>query len=372
MRKLLAIMTIILITACTSAHADIVYLTDSGALGRVRTSGSTSADLLGTQYTTSWADPLLGSYWTGSNTRVILVDRTTDTATSGDTALIFDPADLTSPIESTRKILAGVYFAQVMAGSNNGRAIFFASGTSIYEFSTANFSLTRSYTYKPKTSEDITAEITGLISGSNLIYALVQQDISRDIVLEFDGQLKENTSSFYNRPLDFKTSAISWLSNARVAVGHEYGVDELRDKRGFRYMLSTDVPVMAVCEDSGSGFYFIEQSESEDTYITTLKHYSSGKVSTLFTNTEGRICKFVRDGDNGIMAAIVGDDLLVYRMRSDTLLGKYDSSELGGLPEQIAASAVKGDDGSSNSGCSFSGMGAVMLILAGVSVFRKS
>ena len=357
---------------CTAAHADIVYLTASGDVGRVSISGSGSADLYGTQYTTSWSNPFLGSYWTGSTTRVILVDRTTDTTTSGDTALIFDPLNLTKPLDTTRKVLAGVYSAQAMAGSDNGKAVFFASGSSIYEFSTGNFSLTRSYTYKPKTSEDITAEITALITGSNVIYALVNQDISRDVVLGFDGQLSEDVSkSFQNKPLAHEASSISWLSGSRVAAGHEYGIDVWRNYSGFLRMLSTDVPVKAVCQDSGNGFYFIEQSESEDIYTTTLKHYESEEgISTLFTNTEGQTCRLVRDGDNGILAVIAGDELLVYRMNDDALLCEYDSSELGGFPVQIVSSTVSGDDGKNSSGCSMTGIG-MMLFLAGACILSK-
>ena len=364
---------IMMVMLCGSAYADIVYLTDSGALGRISTFDADSADLRGTQYTTSWNDPFLGSYWNGSRSRVILVDRNTDKTTSGDTALIFDPSDLSSPIEAKRTVLNGVYSAQAMAGSDNGRAVFFASEQSIHEFSTSDFSLTRSYTYIPKTSEDITAEITELITGTNVIYVLVKQDISSDIVLGFDGQLREDVSgSFQRKPLLYETSAISWLNGTRVAAGHEYGVDVWNDNRGFLGVLSTDAPVKAVCQDSGSGFYFIEQSEAEDTYTTTLKHYDSREgVSTLFMNTEGRICRFVRDKDNGIIAAIVGDELLLYRMDSGILIGEYDSSELGGIPVQIAASVVTGKDNKSSSGCSVAGMGMLLILAAGCMFLKR-
>ena len=375
MRKVLAfLVSMIFVLVCAGANADVIYLTDSGELGRISVAKSISADLRGTQYTVSWSDPFLGSYWDGSNTRVILVDRNTDTTTSGDTALVFNPSDLTSPIDSTRKVLDGLYSAQVMTGSDNGRAIFFASGASIYEFSTSNFSLSRSYTYKPKTSEDMTAEIAGLITGTNVIYALVQQTNSRDVLLRFDGQLREDVSgSFEKVLLAENTTAISWLNDTRIAISHKDGVHVRGSSNVFAWIVSSDVPAKAVCRDSGSGFYFIEQSESEDICTTTLKHYNSSteEISTLFVNTEGHVCQLVRDGDNGIMAAIVGDEILVYKMEKDELLGEYDSSQLGSNPVQIAASAVSGDDGSTKSGCSLSGMGAVMIFLAGMRVIRK-
>ena len=373
MRKFSAGMILVMmmmVLVCSASHADIVYLTSEGDMGLVKLDGARSADLHGTQYTTSWSNPFLGSYWNGSSTRVILVDRTTDTTASGDTAYTFNPSDLTSPIETKRRVLAGVYSAQAMAGSDNGRAVFFASGSSVLEFSTDDFSLRRSYTYKPKSSDDITAEITGLMTGTNVIYALTQQDISRDIVLGFDGQLRDDVSTFEKKPLAYETEAISWLSGSRVAAGHEYGVDVWFDSRGFLPALSTDAPVKAVCEDGGTGFYFIEQYESDDVYTTTLKHYSSGKVSTLFTNTIGQTCQLVRDKDNWIIGVIAGDTILVYRMDDDVLLGEYDSILLGGLPLQIAVSNVSGDKGKNNSGCSLSGMG-MMLFLAGVCVIHK-
>ena len=210
-----------------------------------------------------------------------------------------------------------------------------------------------------------------MLTGSNVIYALVKQDVSRDVVLEFDGQLREDVkNSFHNFPLEAETAAMSWLSNSRVAAGHEYGVDILSNGSSFLRALSTDVPVKAVCEDAGVGFYFIEQSESEGTYITTLKHYSSGEVSTLFTNTEGRTCRLVRDGDNGIFGAIAGDEVLVFRMADDELIGEYNSEMLGSLPAQIVISNVTGSDKSNSSGCSISGIG-MMLFLAGVCILSK-
>ena len=357
----------------TGANADIVYLTDSGAMGLIRTTGAASADLSGTQYTVSWTDPFLGSYWNGSKTRIILVDRTTDTTESGDTALVFDTSDLAHPIETERKVLSGLYDSQVIASAYNGRSVFFASGTSIHEFRTSDFAPSRSYMYSPKTSDDITAEITGMIVNSNVIYALVQQTNSRDVLLRFDGQLREDVSdSFEKVHLAEDTAAISWLSSSRIAIGYGEGVSVRGNSRFFSQIVSSDAPVKAVCQDSGSGFYFIEQSEAGDTCTTTLKHYESlTDISTLYTNNNGRTCQLVRDSDNGIFAAIAGDKILVYEMNRDILLGEYDSSQLGSLPVQIAASTVKGDDGSTNSGCSAAGTGMLLILAAGCMFLKR-
>ena len=127
----------------------------------------------------------------------------------------------------------------------------------------------------------------------------------------------------------------------------------------------------AVCQDDGSGFYFIEQYEDEAICTTTLKHYNSEEAVTLFTNTEGHGCRLLRDGDNGIIAAIVGDEILVYSMEKDILLGEYGRAELGGIPEQIALSTVKGDDGKSSSGCSVAGMGMLLILAAGCMFLKR-
>ena len=67
---------------CASAYADIVYTTDTGNMGLIKVNNSDSVDLYGTQYTGADSDSFLGSYWDGSKSRVILIDRTTDTTTS--------------------------------------------------------------------------------------------------------------------------------------------------------------------------------------------------------------------------------------------------------------------------------------------------
>ncbi|MBR0035411.1 MAG: hypothetical protein IJP54_07015, partial [Synergistaceae bacterium] len=82
MRKISAGLILVMMMLCTCAQADIVYMTDDGDMGLVKLNGALSSDLYGTQYTTSWSNPFLGSYWNGSSTRIILVDRTTDTAAS--------------------------------------------------------------------------------------------------------------------------------------------------------------------------------------------------------------------------------------------------------------------------------------------------
>mgnify|MGYP006873133440 CR=1 FL=1 len=112
--------------------------------------------------------------------------------------------------------------------------------------------------------------------------------------------------------------------------------------------------------------------QSGDTYTTTLKHYASDTkaVTTLRTETGTGTCQLVRDSDNSILTAITGDKILMYSMKDDSLLGEYGSSELGGVPTNIAISSVSGDDGKTSSGCDVSG-GGILLLLIGAMIFRK-
>ena len=372
MRKLLtcviSIILVMILYAC--AFADIIYMTDTGDIGRIIVK-SESTDLSGIEYDGTDSDSFLGSYWDGSTSRVILVDRTTDTTSSGDTALIFNPSNLSAPVNSEPKVLAGIYNAQAMASTNSGRGVFFASGASIYEFNTGDFSVTRSYTYTPKTSEDIAPNFKALLSGSSNVYALGEKENSGDVMLRFDGQLRDDVSKnfgLYSAPSG--ATDIAWLNNSVPAVAHDTGVSVWRSSK-FVQMVSSDYPVKAVCLDTGSGFYFAEQSESGDTYTTTLKHYASGSdTTTLRTETGGSACKLIYDSDNGLLAALIGSKILIYSMHDDTLIDEYDSESLEGQPINIIMSYVKGDDGKSSSGCDISGAGMIIL-LAGALIFRK-
>ena len=359
-RMLITIMLVLML--CVSANADIVYTTDGGTLGVIQVSSATSADLTGAQYTYSGADaePLLGSYWDGSASRIILVNRTTDTTTSGDTALIFNPSDMTTPTEKT---LHRVYNTQHLAGSHIGRALFAVSGATITEFGTGDFQRVRSYTYTPASSDTYTPEITSVITGTNTVYCLVDREDELPQLLAFDGQLTEDTQSFSRTTLSSDATALAWLSSSRIAIAHSKGVDVLY--RGVSRILSTDNPVKAVCQDKDSGFYFVEQSTSSNDITTSmLRHYAINSdiitTNTLYTSESANV-SIIRDENHGVLAAIMGDRILIYNMEDDLLTGEYSGAVLGGLPLGIATTTTSGDDGKSSSGCNFAGAGALML-----------
>lgn len=368
MRKIF-VSIIFLLALCVSAYADVVYTTDSGNMGLIKISGSDSAELSGIQYTGAGENSFLGSYWNGNNSRIILVDRTTDTNTSGDTALIFDPTNLSNPIDSEKIVLDGVYNTQTIAGTYNGRGIYFGSEASIHEFTTENFSPARSYTYKLTSSDKTAPVIKSIITSTYAVYALFSQEDSGDFVLTFDGQLRDDVAdNFSRRETSADTSCMSWVHNS-VALAHTEGVDFI-GRDSFMRALSTDSPVKALCEDGGSGFYFAEQKVSGDSYITILKHRESSNTKELFTDTAGKTCQLMRDTNNNILAGIIGSKIIICNMNDDTIIGEYGSSSLGGLPRNIAMSYVNGDDGKTKSGCEVAGTGIIML-LAGALIFMK-
>ena len=370
MRKIL-VSTILVLMMCAAAQADIVYTTDAGALGLIETS-STSADFSGTQYTSSGTNTLLGSYWDGSNPRIILVNRTTDLTTSGDTALIFTTSHLTAPLYDEAKTLDGLYNAQAVKGSYAGRSLFFTSGASIHEFNTSSFSHVRSYTYKPESGDSYTPTIKSVITSQNRIYCLIDREGRYPKFLGFDGQLRDDVSKFVDVTVSSDASCIAWLSNSRIVAGTPDGVSLWRTV-GFVNVLSSDAPVTALCQDDEDGFYFTEQTSSGNEYTTTLRHYNANSMttSTLYTETTGKACQLLYDEEEKILAAIVGTKILVYRMSKDSLIGEYSSDLLGGLPVNIALSSVSGDDGKTSSGCNVAGAGGVIMLLGCLFLKRR-
>ena len=363
MRKIFAgVMLAVLL--CGSAGADVVYTTDTGNVGLIKILSSTSADFYGTQYTGAGSDSLLGSYWDGNATRILIINKDSTTA-SGDTALIFSPSDLTKPLQTAGKVLTGVYNAKAMAGSERGKSVFFVSDNKISEFRTENFAAVRSYDYTPGGS------INTIITGTYSIYATAEDAASGDVLLEFDGQLRDDVQDFMKESAPSGTEALAWLSGSRAAVGHASGVS-VRRSGSFTLLASSDAPVKSLCMDDNDGFYFAEQSSSNDMYTTTLKHYSGGEVSTLFTSSTGKACKVIRHESSNVLAAVIGDSLRLYNMKDDSLLGSYDASVLGGNPLSVAETSVSGDDGSSgSSGCSMSCLGVILLAGCSLIIRRR-
>ena len=368
MRKFLAVMIMLLIPA--SSWADLVYQTSDGKLGLIEATVNLSVDLQGIQYGGVGADSEIATYWDGSQSKIILVKRNEDRTTSGDSALVFSPSDLTAPEKSVAS-LGGVYGTQVIAGSNQGRVIYLATGKTLTELYTSDFTYSNSYTFN--ISEDIfTPQILSMTVWNYGLYALygLDNDAGLSVVFGFDGQLKENVSSFKRYVISSDASDLALLANTRIGVARDDGVDVISNN-AIRSIVSSDAPVKAICRDTGAGFYYIEQSVSGDVYTNTLKQYSSQEeIITLASGYVGERCKLLFDENNSMLMAILGDSILIYDMRYNDLLAEYDSTQLGGRPVNIALSYVNGDDGKTSSGCN-SGMGMIMFLACACVILKR-
>lgn len=359
MRKiLLSVILVLAMSAC--AFGDIVYSTEDGSLGVVRVYRQLSADVYGIQYNGKDDDTCLGSYWDGDNSRIILVSRTTDNTTSGDTALIFNPANMSKPTTTEPKVLTGVHNTQMITGTNNGRGLYFATSSSVREFNTETFKRVRGYISKPASGDTERPVVRSVAASSNTVYVMTEEESSGDVVLVFDGQLKESVDGFKRRQAHSGSEAMTCLSNGLLVVGHEDGVDGLRSS-GFYRIVSTDESVRAICRDGDKGFYFVEQSEGGD---ASLKHYDKdGEVKELRSESVSGGYSLVYADSDGVMCAIWDGKLLVYSLSDNELVGEFGSSELGGEIRQVTSGTVKGESKDNSSGCNLSGLGMLLMTL---------
>lgn len=343
---------------CGAAHADIAYTTSNGGLGLIKVNGETSIDVKGVQYQGSGTNSLVAPYWTSGNSRLIVINRTTDTTTSGDTAIAFSTSDLTKPLDSKPTVLKGIYTAESVSYSNNGRGLFITSGTKITQFSTENFGAVRSFDFAGYfKSADYAPEAHTVLTGDR-IYALVDSGDNESAVFNFDGQLTRNNGNMGVTRIKYRANSMAWISDSRIALTHSLGV-YIKDRGN----ISSDIPVISLCPDNDRGFYFITQNSSGN---NTLSHYTSSKTTTLHTDNNAVSVMAVKDSSHNVLAVKLDGKIRLYRMKDDTFLGEYDSSQLGGVPVSMAITSSSGSEGNnSSSGCNLSGLGAFM---AGVCV----
>lgn len=359
MRKIFAGIVLALMI-CSCASADIIYSTEDGSLGVVRIPSQTSPDLKGIQYEGDDDDTFLGSYWDGSSSKVILVSRTTDYTESGDTALIFNPGNLASPVDSEPKILYGVYNTQAISGTNNGRGLYFASGRSIREFNTETFARERTYIRKTASDDEYQQTIKSVATSTYTVFGLVDYTESKDRILMFDGQLRDDVQNFGWRTPELKISAMSYLNSGRLAVADDEGVSVLSGS-SFVKLVSSDYPVVALCTDNDQGFYFAEEDDDGTVFVKHFTGKDNEEAETLYSEVSESECRLAADNDTGVLGVIIAEKLLIFSMEDDTLTGEYDSSDLGGTPRHIVNGTASGDSSSSSSGCNAFGTGMLLL-----------
>lgn len=376
MKRFMAVM-IFMAISCTSSYADIAYTTSEGNLGLIRTYSSTSADTPVVQYRGAGSSPMVASFRDTSSAKVMLIDRTAGTSASGDTALIFNPGSLTRPEEDTPSILEGIHNTHSFANSYNGRGIFFASegSASVTEFSTSTMKPVRSYTYTPSSTDIYTPEIKDVLIDYYSIYVLYSTGPAEGKFLRFDGQLTEDIDDFTSITTSGGASSMAVLGNGSIAVAHSGGVEVL--SRGeFYQAVSTDAPVKSICRDNSTGFYFITQTESGDTYSSSLYHYRSSlsEPDMLRTGEEGSVCQLLNDEDGGIIAAITGSKILLYEAQTGNLIAEHDSTALEGMPLSLAVTYAPDDyDDYSDNSCNITGLGMILMMACSgmIPAFRK-
>lgn len=375
--KKLFVSLLLVMMLCSASQADIAYTTTTGNLGLIKISRNNDILSVGTpsvQYSGIGTNSLAASYWDGTNPRLIVIDRTTDLEnSSGDKAFIFDTSNFSSPLNTNGTTLTGAYNVQSATSSYNGKGLFTASreNASIIEFRTEDFSLGHSYTYKPESGDTSTPKALSILADYNSVYTLFNVNSNKSVAMKFDGQLKENVEDYIRVEMEYEASLMGWLSNGRVVTAHTNGIDVL-DGGNFKRLLSMDKPVKTFCQDSGHGFYFATQEQSNDIYTCNLYHYDneSQDVTPLQENKTGSRLQTIKDDGNNVLAAIIGGKLYLYDMKNDNLAGEYDSSVLNGEPVSLSLTSASGDDGSTSSGCEISGAG-IILLMACVKFLRR-
>ena len=370
MKKITALI-LILFAFTGISYADIVYTTSDGNLGTIPINSRTEINTPSIQYSGVGADPLVGSYTVETTPYVMVVDRASNNA-FGDTALIFSASDLTAPSASVT--LTGVHNTKTLAGSYNGRSLFFASdgNTSIVEFDTSSIDIPiNMYTYvQDSADEEYEPEFLDMSVGRTYIFALFRATPDKVELFAFDGQIKEGVSKTRRAVIRSDAASLSALASNRYAVGAEEGVS-VANINSIRAIVSTDYPVKATCRDKDSGLYFAEQSESGDVYLWHSS-YNGDNVKQVASLQGTSDCQLLRHSSYNILAAMTGDSIYLYDMSDDGLLASFSASDLGGRPLNIAESNPEHDDGkSSGSNCSVSCLGAIMIGVTGFALRRK-
>ena len=358
---------------CGISSADIVYSTSNGKLGLIKISSNASGDVVnldGVKYSGSATNSFISSYRDkDDNNIVILINH----LTSGDTARRFNSNNLSSPVDNEEISLTGVKGATAAAFSNNGRSLYFATPSGVIDVSTETMTTNRSFDCTPKNSDDISPEIKGVVVNGNRVFALIDyQTESNDAVLIFDGQLKTDVEAYAKLEGHNDMTSMTWINSSRLAFTRSTGVDILSGST-FTKVVSTDYPVKTLQSDTGNGFFYATQNDSDGIYVDTLSHYSTGtsNFSTVTVNASNSNLQLLRY--DKVLAAIMGDEIQLYSIEKGTLLKTFSSSQLGGTPMNMTIAHVGGtsDTSDKSSGCEVGTVGAMALIILGMMLKRK-
>lgn len=371
-RKILTALLIVLSLFGVS-QADIVYTTSEGNLGIIPIIASYDVSAPSIQYRSSITEPMLSSYWNGTSTNIILIDR--NKTASGDRAYIFNPEDMTNFAKSSD--LAGVHGAEHAAYADNGRSIFLTAGSSIFDVDTSLLAVRNSFDCLNVYSNDnFGTSISNIAVGYNSISVLTETGEIRKL-LRFDGQLKKGVSYFFSADVHPETSCLS-IVNTVILFGHSEGVDGLNVFDQIERVLSTDYPVVALCPDEDKGFYFATlRTDSSGTGYTFLVAHSANteevqKLEPVTINSSLPTIKLIRDTGFNSLAIMTAEGILIFDMKTGLQTAGFNTTALGGQPTGIAAAAVSGSSNKSgSSGCNSLGTGLVLTALIGMMIKRK-
>ena len=367
MRKILAALIFIAALSGTS-WANVLYTTDNGKLGIIGVQGVLSIDAPAVQYDGIGNNAFVASFWNGDESRVIVLDRATGDTTSWDKVFIFKSSSLSEPLKGSGNFLEGIRSTQAAVSAVSGGGLFIASreNASIVQLDTDNLKYVRSYAYKTE-SGDSTPHMQGVLVNYRYIYGLLEAGEAKSVFFRFDGQLKEKVAGTFKVGFPQEAASMTWLSGSRIAAAVSSGVG-LLGSDGFYSLVSTDQPAKSLCPDNGDGFYFTTQTEEDGAYTSTLYHYSSDETTEICSE-QGKGCQLLGIG-NGMLAAVLGEKILICDSSNGATLEEFDSDTLGGVPVYACVRYISGEKSdSSNGSCTLSGAGIFMLLaFAGIAV----
>ena len=362
----------ILLLPCGVSYADFIYTTTEGMLGTIWTNQSSDIELSSTHYNPGIPSPFLTSYWSGSNTKILLLDRYA--SDSGDKGYVFSPSNLGEISESHD--IAGVFGTEHAGFSENGYSIFLTSGARIYDVSASAFSVKSSFDCSKVISRDgYDTEICDIAVDTIVIHVLAKAGDDLRYI-RFDGQLKDDVKIFKSFDVSPGASVILGAANSAAFIGHSYGIDVLRRTGRSERVISTDYPVKAMCPDESNNLFYAEQRQSGDVYVNTIRHYAE---RSLFEEAEivssSPNIKLIRDNTRREVFAAMTDEKITVFVYTNYVTSKreFTASELEGTPAGITAATVTGYDpkSSSSSGCSSGYAGMIMLAVIPFMLKRK-
>ena len=369
----------ILSMLCASASAHIIYTTQEGKLGLIKVNGTgvNSIDLSGTQYAGGGKGSVVAPYWENNtsngagNSKIILITpkESGDTSVSGDTAVRFSSSEsLSNPIDEKPINLTGTYGTPVICGTRSGGSLYLATGATMREYKTKDFSLYNSYTYASSDSAP-NPEIKSVIKNDANVYVLVGlgntkiktgTNFSNDVVVQLEGTFKSPVAREIKTSSDAYTmDFLDFLSDTKIAVGCEDGVYHLQSS-STTSLVSSDAPVIALHQDTGSGFYYATVSSDQN---VRLYHYTTSNTKPeafLTASGDKAKTKIIKDSEYNVLGVITSDEISIITMSNDTYK-TFNSTVLGGVPISIAASSTTGNSADTSSGCMIGGAGLALM-----------